>query len=190
MWINVLCFRHLNDVAHGQVSSAQNVYIYIYIYMPVFFRFVSSSHLHFLNVFRNLSKWYDFGKHISLTYKNKKHNSIICLTENGKKMVQRGQMKDKTISISINIDLLLNHKKINSQQETFKKSLPPACLLVSCWTYFFDPEDEGDMFLRNVGWHWTDYTTYIPENGILHNHRCENLKSYKRPLSWFFSCCV
>jgi hypothetical protein len=34
----------------------------------------------------------------------------------------------------------------------------PACLLVSCWTYFFDPEDGGDMFFRNVGWHSTDYT--------------------------------
>jgi hypothetical protein len=29
-------------------------------------------------------------------------------------------------------------------------NLPPACSLV-CWTYFFDPEDGGDMFLRNVG---------------------------------------
>jgi hypothetical protein len=36
-------------------------------------------------------------------------------------------------------------------------SLPPACSLV-CWTYFFDPEDGGDMFLRNVGWNSTDYT--------------------------------
>jgi hypothetical protein len=25
-------------------------------------------------------------------------------------------------------------------------------------TYFFDPEDGGDMFLRHVGWHSTDYT--------------------------------
>jgi hypothetical protein len=40
--------------------------------------------------------------------------------------------------------------------------LPPACLLASCWTYFFDPEDGGDMFLRNVGWHSTDYTTSYP----------------------------
>jgi hypothetical protein len=35
--------------------------------------------------------------------------------------------------------------------------LPPACSLV-CWTYFFDPEDRGDMFLRNVSWNSTDYT--------------------------------
>jgi hypothetical protein len=33
------------------------------------------------------------------------------------------------------------------------------CLLAGfCWTYFFDPEDGGDMFLRNVGWNSTDYT--------------------------------
>jgi hypothetical protein len=38
---------------------------------------------------------------------------------------------------------------------------------------FFDPEDEGDMFLRNVGWLSTDYTALY-----LHNHRCENPKSY------------
>jgi hypothetical protein len=80
---------------------------------------------------------------------------------------------------------------------------------------FFDPEDGGDMFLRNVGWHSTDCTAchlisrwflaqfifstlkikamcssetsvdtqrttrrYIPEDGTLHNHRCDNLKSY------------
>jgi hypothetical protein len=28
--------------------------------------------------------------------------------------------------------------------------------------YFFDPEDGGDMFLRNVGWHPTDYTVLYP----------------------------
>jgi hypothetical protein len=34
-----------------------------------------------------------------------------------------------------------------------------ACLLAGfCWTYFFDPEDGGHIFLRNVGWHSTDYT--------------------------------
>jgi hypothetical protein len=25
---------------------------------------------------------------------------------------------------------------------------------------------------------WTDYTEYIPEDRTLHNHRCENLRSY------------
>jgi hypothetical protein len=40
-----------------------------------------------------------------------------------------------------------------------KKSRESRCTLVSCWTYFFNPEDGGDMFLRNVGWHSTDYTT-------------------------------
>jgi hypothetical protein len=28
--------------------------------------------------------------------------------------------------------------------------------------YFFDPEDGGDMFLRNVGWNSTDYTASYP----------------------------
>jgi hypothetical protein len=42
-------------------------------------------------------------------------------------------------------------------------------------TYIFDPHDGGDMFLRNVGWHSTDYTTLYPRRW---HHCCENLKSY------------
>jgi hypothetical protein len=41
------------------------------------------------------------------------------------------------------------------------RCLPPACSLV-WWTYLFDPEDGGDMFLRNVGWNSTDYTALYP----------------------------
>jgi hypothetical protein len=43
-----------------------------------------------------------------------------------------------------------------------------SCLLASCFHasflryLFFDPEDGGDMFLRNVGWHSTDYTALYP----------------------------
>jgi hypothetical protein len=32
---------------------------------------------------------------------------------------------------------------------------------------FFDPEDGGNMFLRNVGWPSTDYTALRPEDGNL-----------------------
>jgi hypothetical protein len=42
---------------------------------------------------------------------------------------------------------------------------------------FFDPEDGGDMFLRNVCCLSTDYTSYIPEDITLYTHRYENLKS-------------
>jgi hypothetical protein len=31
------------------------------------------------------------------------------------------------------------------------EKMPLAFKQVSCSAYFFDPEDEGDMFLRNVG---------------------------------------
>jgi hypothetical protein len=35
------------------------------------------------------------------------------------------------------------------------------CLFAGlCWTYFLDPEDGGDMFLRNVGWNSTDYAIF------------------------------
>jgi hypothetical protein len=42
---------------------------------------------------------------------------------------------------------------------------------------FFYPEDGGDTFLQNVGSH-KNYSLHIPENGILHSHRRENLKFY------------
>jgi hypothetical protein len=38
-----------------------------------------------------------------------------------------------------------------------------TCLLAGyCWNYFFDREDGGDMFLRNVGCNSTDYTASHP----------------------------
>jgi hypothetical protein len=52
--------------------------------------------------------------------------------------------------------------------------------LAACWFLaglFSDPENGGDMFLRNVGWLSTDYTALYPRR-FLHNHRRENLKSY------------
>jgi hypothetical protein len=42
----------------------------------------------------------------------------------------------------------------------------------------FDPEDGGDMVLRNVGWFAEIKRRYISEDITLHNHRFENLKSY------------
>jgi hypothetical protein len=42
---------------------------------------------------------------------------------------------------------------------------------------FFDPEDGGDIFLRDVDRLQTDYI-YIPKDRPLHNHKCENLESY------------
>jgi hypothetical protein len=42
-------------------------------------------------------------------------------------------------------------------------------------------EDGGDTFLRNGGSHKI-YTALHPRNGILHIHRCENLKYYEKKL--------
>jgi hypothetical protein len=41
---------------------------------------------------------------------------------------------------------------LQDQKNTLCKKfcLPPASMLVSCVAYFFDPEDGGDMFFRNV----------------------------------------
>jgi hypothetical protein len=43
---------------------------------------------------------------------------------------------------------------------------------------FFDPEDGGEMFHRNVSWLSTDYMAFNVESFTLHNHRSENLKSH------------
>jgi hypothetical protein len=53
---------------------------------------------------------------------------------------------------------------------------------------FFDPEDGGDMFLWNVGWLSTTTWRYIPEDWSVHNHHCENLKSYNSRLLSLKSC--
>jgi hypothetical protein len=50
-----------------------------------------------------------------------------------------------------------------NQQAGGKQNAPSTCLLAGCcWNYFFDPEDGGDMFLRNFGCNSTDYTASYP----------------------------
>jgi hypothetical protein len=44
---------------------------------------------------------------------------------------------------------------VDTQQTTWR-------LLVSCSAYFFDSEDGGEIFLRNVCWLSTDYTALYP----------------------------
>jgi hypothetical protein len=44
-------------------------------------------------------------------------------------------------------------------------------------SFLFNPEDVGDVFLRNVGWLCGATWSYMPER-LLHKHRCENLKVY------------
>jgi hypothetical protein len=59
-------------------------------------------------------------------------------------------------------------------QPTFQKNTSPA-ILSACFHVdvlfglFFDYEDGGDMFLRNIGWHSTDYTALYPER-----HQCNS----------------
>jgi hypothetical protein len=48
----------------------------------------------------------------------------------------------------------------------------------ACWTYFFDPEDGGDMFLRNVGWNSTDYTASYPRRWYLALDLCAKYNSF------------
>jgi hypothetical protein len=49
------------------------------------------------------------------------------------------------------------------QQEPATKQV--ASRMLTCWlllNYFFDPEDGGNMFLRNVGCNSSDYTASYP----------------------------
>jgi hypothetical protein len=50
------------------------------------------------------------------------------------------------------------------------------------WRLLIDPADGGDMFLRNVGLHKRTTRHYAPEERTLHDHCCDNLKSYGVPL--------
>jgi hypothetical protein len=43
-----------------------------------------------------------------------------------------------------------------------QNGLPTAFTQVSCSAHLFDPEDGGDMFLRDISWHSTDYTALYP----------------------------
>jgi hypothetical protein len=44
--------------------------------------------------------------------------------------------------------------------------------------FFFGPEDGGDMLSENSVDIQQTLLRYIPEDRTLHNHRCDNLKSY------------
>jgi hypothetical protein len=57
---------------------------------------------------------------------------------------------------------------LQGRRNNFSKTQQASTLLATClpagycWNYFFDPEDGGDMFLRNVGCNSTDYTASHP----------------------------
>jgi hypothetical protein len=78
---------------------------------------------------------------------------------------------------------LQGRKHINSaKNQGESRCLPPVFTLVSCLTYFSTLKMEATCSSEtSVD---TQQTTrrYIPEDGTLYNHRCENRKSY---ISWF-----
>jgi hypothetical protein len=51
------------------------------------------------------------------------------------------------------------------------KAYGKPATLVSSSAYFLDPEDEGHMFLQNVGDIERTMQRYHPEESTLHNHR-------------------
>jgi hypothetical protein len=48
---------------------------------------------------------------------------------------------------------------------------------------FFDPEDTGNIFLRNDDRLQTAIQFYVHEDRALHKHHCEDLKSYRNKVS-------
>jgi hypothetical protein len=74
---------------------------------------------------------------------------------------------------------------------TYRLHLATCLLAGFCWTYFFDPEDGGDMFLRNVGWNSTDHTASYPSRRYSSFPEWFTLKvilnksaSYRGKLAW------
>jgi hypothetical protein len=59
-----------------------------------------------------------------------------------------------------------------------------AFTLVSCSTYFSTLKMEATVYSETSVDSQRTTHYYIPEDGTLHNHCCENLKSYR--LRWFF----
>jgi hypothetical protein len=70
----------------------------------------------------------------------------------------------RTLFVGCEVFTAVVMKSINFWDIMPDLAMPPTCLLVSCWNYSFDPEDGGDMFLRNVGWHSTDYPALYPRS--------------------------
>jgi hypothetical protein len=68
--------------------------------------------------------------------------------------------------------LHLQVKKKSSATNQRESRWPATCFHAGFLLgLFFDPADGGDMFLRNVGWHSTDYKAlYIPEYGTLQDY--------------------
>jgi hypothetical protein len=62
---------------------------------------------------------------------------------------------------------------------SFREAVCFACYLLLVgflFGLFFDLEDGGHMFLRNVSWLWKENTDQYLEDGTRHKHPCENLK--------------
>jgi hypothetical protein len=75
---------------------------------------------------------------------------------------KRPALRVNSVSMNISKKIIWNYLGSEVLTAVVMKStifcLPPAFTLVSCSAYFFNPEDGGYMFLRNVGWISTDYT--------------------------------
>jgi hypothetical protein len=76
------------------------------------------------------------------------------------------------------------------------KKVASLALSATCFTMvflldlFFDPEDGGDIFFRNIDGFQRTTRFYAPEDRTLHNYSCENLKFYTIFISHFFNFTV
>jgi hypothetical protein len=68
-------------------------------------------------------------------------------------------------------------EEARNQQKAGGRLLATCGPLVSCLAYSSTPKMEGQCSETSVAFQWTTQR-YIPEDRTLHNHRCENLKSY------------
>jgi hypothetical protein len=68
--------------------------------------------------------------------------------------------------------------KVNRRFRGTCLCLPPSFTLISCLAYSSTLKKEATCTSEtSADFQWTALR-YIPEDRILHNHRCENLKSF------------
>jgi hypothetical protein len=89
-------------------------------------------------------------------------------------------------SLSLKNDLMCVVMRCGSEKPSFRRNISLSssgfkrrrASAVFLLILIFDPENGGDIFLRNVRMS-PNYTHYNPENRTLHSNHCENFKSNK-----------
>jgi hypothetical protein len=117
---------------------------------------------------------------------------FLTVAGNGTKFFSNPGCKSSVYHLSYCIPTPLRRHHINkTQTKNFVFSCTAPCIRTCHVVHtgvllglFFNPEDKGKMFLRNVDRFLTDYMALHLRDGNLHSHYCENLRSCKTYISF------